>query len=485
MVSKAKIAIIGGGIAGLACAHRLTQLRKEKSADFEFVILESSSRLGGTIETEKRDGFLLEKGPDSFLSEKPWGLELSKRLGIDGEIIGTRSEHRKSFIARKNSLIPLPEGFYLIAPAKFSTFFESPLFSPIGKLRIASELFIPKWQSEQEESVGAFIRRRFGKEALTKVGQAMLAGIYTGDPDLLSVSATMPRFKEFEMKHGSVIRALLHSARGKRNHDVRSASGPRYSLFLSFKDGLETLVKAIQEKLLPSEIHLNFDARSVSFDNLQEKWKIQAASGKVISADVVCMAVPAHKAGKLLGNEAPLLSSNLNQIRHESVATINFAFRRSDISHPLDGFGFVVLQIENRSLVACSFSSVKFDFRASEGNVLLRAFVGGAFGRKYLEMDNMDLIGAVLKDLTELLDIRGKPIFFTIHRHPNSMVQYQIGHLKLVSDIEQNLEKIKGLFLTGSAYRGVGIPDCIHDAEVQAEQIFEKFCNFPQHAEVP
>lgn len=465
-----RIAVVGGGISGLALAHRLFELKEKSPSVYEIALFESGHRLGGTIETERKDGFLLEKGPDSFISDKPWALDLCKRLGLESELIGTRNENRKSFVVRDGKLLEVPPGFYLIAPTQIQEFLKSPLFSFAGKSRMMLEPFIPHRVSDEDESIGAFIRRRFGRECLDRVGQAMIAGIYTGDPENLSLLATMPRLKDLEKKYGSVILGLL-SGTNKKKKDLNQASGPRYSLFLSFKEGLETLTKKLSTKIPGSSVRLGSKIKKIEKDTRDGSWRLITENGGMEAADILCLTTPADVSSLFMEKISPELSKKLSRISYESVATINFAFRRSDIGHALNGFGFVVPRIENRQLVACSFSSQKFDQRAPEGMALLRVFVGGVFGRDVFAMGDQALESLALQDLSALLKISGKPLFSCLSRYPGAMVQYGVNHLNLVSDIENESRKYSGLFLTGSSYRGVGIPDCIRDAERVAEQI--------------
>lgn len=465
-----RIAIVGGGISGLALAYQLTEIKKKNNASFEIVLFESSRRVGGTIETEERDGFLMEKGPDSFISEKPWALDLCKRLGLESEIIGTQNENRKSFVVRSGKLLEVPPGFYLIAPTQINEFLKSPLFSISGKFRMMLEPLIPKRNFKDDESVGSFIRRRFGRECLDRVGQAMIAGIYTGDPENLSLSATMPRLKGLEEKYGSVIRGLLSGGNTKKK-DVFTASGPRYSLFLTLKKGMEALTQKLEQSMPPGLLRLGFEIKGLEKDGSNGDWRLVGKNGQAENADCLCLAASANTSGQLLKNIAPELSEKLAHISYESVATINFAFRRSDIRHELNGFGFVVPRTENRPLVACSFSSQKFEKRAPKDKVLLRVFVGGAFGRHLFNKDDEEIEHLALDDLSRLLGITAKPLFSSFSRYPDAMVQYGINHLSLVSDIENGTRKHSGLYLTGSSFRGVGIPDCIRDAEILANEI--------------
>lgn len=463
-----KIAVIGGGISGLACAHRLLEL----SPDLDVQLFEAGNHLGGSIASVKQDGFLLEKGPDSFISEKPWALQLCKRLGMESAIIGTQNKYRQSFIARQGKLIPVPEGFYLIAPTKLSPFLMSPLFSLAGKLRMASEMLIPRGEAASDESVASFIRRRFGKEALERAGQPMIAGIYTGDPEKLSIRATMPRFCDLEQTYGSLTRGLLSEMQRKRS--VTQASGPRYSLFLSFQDGMKTLVDKLSEILLSERIHLNSAVTKLDYLPKEKKWRIQFSNNSFCDADFICISISAAQTANLLQASSPPLAEKLRQIAYESAVTINFGLRRAQVRHPLDGFGFVVPITEKKSIIACSFSSVKFAGRAPEHYVLLRTFSGGAFGREFFNRNDSDLIKTVLSDLSHYLGISGEPELVSLARHPQAMVQYQVGHGGLVEKIEDDLQNLPGIFLGGSAYHGVGIPDCIHEAEIQAEKIIQK-----------
>ncbi len=468
-----KITILGGGISGLVTAYQVLERSRERGCPVEITLLEAGPRLGGTIQTEKRDGFTVEKGPDAFLSEKPWALDLCKRLGIESDILGTQNENRKSFVLRKGKLIPIPEGFYLIAPTAIGPFFRTPLFSLAGKIRAMLEPLIPARRGDSDESVGSFIRRRFGKEVLDRVGQAMIAGIYTGDPDRLSICATMPRFQELEKKHGSIIRGLL--SKGKiKTKGLENVSGPRYSLFLSFRNGMETLIRKISEKLPAGLVRLNTVVKEITPGASGRQWRLVDQNGQIRMADFVCSTLPAHAMSSILKNACPDLSAKLSRISYESVATINLAYQRETIGHPMDGFGFVVPRVENSPLVACSFSSQKFQHRAPEGFSLIRAFVGGAFGKSWFEKDDRELTQIVEGELRRILSISAPPLFSVLQRYPSSMVQYNVGHFNLLNDIETELKKWGGLTLTGSAYRGVGIPDCIRDAETQAEKLFRR-----------
>ncbi len=460
-----KIAIIGAGISGLSVAHRLTELQKEKNLDIEYRVFESSDRTGGTIETESRDGFLLEKGPDSFLSEKPWALDLCKRLGIDGQIIGTQNENRRTYVVHQKKLIPLPEGFYMIAPVNMGEFFKTSLFSWPCKIRMAAELFIPPKRSSEDESIASFIRRRFGQEALDRVGQPMLAGVYSGDPEKLSLLKTMPRFRDLEKEYGSVIKGLMK--RSRKTPQASNASGPRYSLFLSFEKGMQVLTDALQNRIPSDCLIAGQPILGISRSASGSKWIIRHAAGNY-EADKICLSLSAPASAKLLQACDPELSSKLSSIDYESVATIHFAYNEDQVAHLRQGFGFVVPRTENSSIMACTFVDKKYPGRAPRGKVLLRAFAGGAYGKATLAQDDMALIASVQKDLEVLLGIQGRPLFTSLKRYPSAMPQYGLNHDEIVKYLTDR-GVVQGLYFTGSAYRGTGIPDCIHEAEDTAQ----------------
>lgn len=449
-----RVVIVGGGISGLAAAHRLLELGHDQT---QVTLLEAGPRLGGTIQTEYRNGFLLERGPDSFISEKPEAVALAKRLGLESRLIETNEQFRRSFIVRNGRLRPVPEGFQLLAPSRVWPFLTTDIFSLTGKLRMAADLFLPRQTGYGDESLASFVRRRLGREALERMAQPMVGGIYTADPETLSLRATLPRFLDMERDHRSLILAMLRQS--KRS----GTSGARYSLFLSFDRGMHVLVNALAATI--ANVRLNTRIKELGFES--GTWRIKGESGLSIEADAVCLAVPAYVAAGLLENVNPRLASQLNQIKYASTATINFAYRRAAIDHPLDGFGFVVPFIEKRSLIACTFSSVKFPGRAPADHVLLRAFAGGA-----LQPEMFDDPGTrIEKDLCELLNITGKPLFTETAKWGRAMPQYDVGHLDRVQTIEDEVRGMTGLALAGNAYRGAGIPDCIRSGESAAERI--------------
>lgn len=451
-----RIVVVGGGISGLAALHRLGEL-----GHANVTLIEASARLGGTVQTSYRDDFLLERGPDSFLSEKPEGVALAKRLGLESQLIQTNEKYRRSYIVRDGKLRAVPEGFQLLAPARIWPFLKSDVFSLKGKARMAADLFLPRGRNgAADESLASFVRRRFGEEALARMAQPMVGGIYTADPETLSLRATLPRFLDMEREHRSLILAMRRQG---RSHET-GTSGARYSLFLSFDRGMQVLVDALTRT--SADIRLNTRADSLQFEN--RIWTITTSTGEQLEAGAVCLAVPAYLAAALLDPVSKILATKLKQIRYASTATINFGYERAAINHALDGFGFVVPLIERRSLLACSFSSVKFDGRAPNGHVLLRAFAGGALQPEIFALDEAEMAARVEADLRELLGITAKPLFAEVTKWERSMPQYEVGHLDRVAEIENEVSQIPGLTLAGNSYRGAGIPDCIRSGQTAA-----------------
>jgi len=460
--------VIGGGITGLAAAYRLKSEAENRGIPLEINLLEASNRVGGVIQTEHRDGFIIEHGPDAFISTKPWAKALCEELGIADELIGTNPKVRRSFVVRKGKLLPVPEGFYMMAPGSFGPFFKSPIFSWRGKFRIAFDLFISRRSDIDDESVADFVRRRLGTEAFERMAQPMIGGIYTSDAENLSLKATFPRFLEMEQEHGSIIKALLAQKR-KTTQTSRDTSGPRYSLFLSFIDGMQTLVDTLAESLSGC-IHFLSRVNTIQQKENEKGWRVCLEDGKVLETDLLCLALPALQTSKILSGVSPSLAEELSAIPYTSSATVNLAFRREDITHPINGMGFVVPVTEQLNLVGCSFSSVKFENRAPADHVLLRIFIGGNTfeGKINGNLTQNDLVSTALKDVSNLLGIKKAPLFSIVSEHSQAMAQYHVGHQKLIHAIEKLTKDLPGLELAGNAYHGIGIPDCIHSGEQAA-----------------
>lgn len=464
-----KLVVVGGGIAGLAAAHRAVEWSQERGRALELVLLEAADRLGGTIQTERREGFLVECGPDSFLSEKPWALALCRRLGVEDRLVRTDDRFRKTFVVFGGRLHPLPDGFQLLAPTRLGPFIASTLFSWPGKLRMALDLLLPRG-GDPDESLGGFVRRRLGREALERVAQPLVAGIYTADPEDLSLNATMPRFLDLERRERSVILAMWRAAR-RGPAAAKGSSGARWSLFVTFADGMEEMIRVLATRLPAGAIRLK--ERVTDLARNGGRWQVATADGGSVEADAVIVTAEAYQAGRMIRYLDPSLAHLLDGIPYASSATVTLAYRRADVAHPLDGFGFVVPQVERRSVIACTFSSVKYPGRAPEGHALLRVFLGGALNEAILEQSDEALVATARAELAELLGARGAPIFTRLARYPKAMPQYHVGHLARVEAIEQCARRHPGLALVGGAYRGVGIADCVRASEEVAERLLD------------
>jgi protoporphyrinogen/coproporphyrinogen III oxidase len=461
-----RVVVVAGGIAGLAAAHRLVELAGDAQRPLDLVVLEASDRLGGTIRTERADGFLLEAGPDSFISEKPWALALAERIGLGPRLCRTDDRFRRTYVVRGGRLRSLPEGFLLLAPTRVWPVLASDVFSWGGKLRLGLDLLLPRRASTDDESLGSFVRRRLGREALERVVQPLVGGIYTADPDRLSLAATMPRFLALEQEHRSLILGLRRGSRGREAHH---ASGARWSLFVTLAGGMDELVTALVARLPVGAVRLGAAATAVA--PVPGGWRIQVADGASLEAHGVVLAGPAPAMGTLVAEVDPALRQLLGGIRYASSATIALAYPRAAIRHPLDGFGFVVPRVEGQRILACTFSSVKYPGRAPEGLALLRIFVGGALQADLLQQEDRALLALVQADVAPLLGITGDPILSRVWRHLHAMPQYDVGHLGRVAEIEARLHALPGLAVAGAAYRGVGIADCVHSGESAAERL--------------
>jgi len=437
------------------------------------MLLEASPRLGGAIATERVNDFLIEAGPDSFITEKPSALRLCERLGLTSRLVSTQATYQKICIVHDGRLVLLPEGFFLLAPTRFWPFVQTPLFSWGGKLRMAAELFLPYGGQDGDESLGSFVRRRLGAEALERVAQPLVGGIYASDPDKLSLAATMPRFQEMERNKHSIIRAMW-SEQKRRARNREGGSGARWSLFVTFANGMQEFVDAIAKTLPEGSVRLNSPVTNLSRDESQKRWRITIETSESFDADALILAIPAFRAAEMLGDIASDPGDELKKIIYASTATVSLAYRSDNFPSKLDSFGFVVPVIERRKIMACTFSSMKYPGRAPASHVLLRAFVGGSLQPELFQDDDAAMEKNVRGDLADLLGVTAQPIFSRIWRHPNSMPQYHVGHLARIQRVETALSRFPSLALAGSAYQGVGISDCVRTGEEAAEKVIDQ-----------
>ncbi len=466
-----RITIIGAGVSGLSCALKLTELAREKNLTISLKVLDASPKAGGVLSTVEQDGFLLEEGAESFITDKPAALELAKHLGLEAEFIRTNPSLKQSFILRKNKLYPIPEGFTLLAPSRLKPLFASSLLSPLGKLRAALEPWMPKRRDPQDESVGAFVRRRLGHEVFERLAQPLLGGVYNADPDDLSLSAAFPRFKEMERTHGSLIRALASRP------PAAQTSGARYSLFISFKKGMGSFIEAITSRLPAGTVELKKPVESVKRKDI-DLWDL-TVGGQKVETDVLVLALPPHQMRPLIGHLDSEWDKLLSGIPAHDSATLNLGFRREDIGHPLNGFGFVVPAGEKKLILGCTFASQKFEGRAPEGMVLIRAFLGASAAQSLKDKGQDEVVQQVLEELTPILQIKAEPVLKHLAFYSKAMSHFRPGHLSQSARLEDKASEFKGLYLAGNGFKGVGIPDCVASGQAAAEKIFQDL-NPPQ-----
>jgi len=476
------VAIIGGGITGLAAAHRLIELSAAAERPIRVALFEAGSRLGGVLHTERINDCLVELGSDSFITNKPGAIDLCRRLGLEDRLISTDPRYRQALVLRRGKPVAVPDGFMLMAPAKIWPILSSPIFSPLGKLRLGLESWIPRRASEDDESVAAFVRRRLGNEALDRLVQPLVAGIYTSDPEKLSLRATLPRFIEMEQRHGSLTRAArrgLSDSGPSNNTNGTRESGARYGLFVALRDGMSELVEALVDRIRGSgEVHLDAPVASVlCSSNPGEGYSLSFAakpgsSTHTTSFGAVILALPADRAANLIWPVDSTLGGSLSEIQYASSAIVCTGHSLADLAHPLNGSGLVIPAAEHRRILSVSFASRKFAGRAPDGEVVLRTFVGGALQPEILDHTDEQLIEIVKAELGQILGVRGEPRFAVVSRHNRAMPQYYVGHLDRVRHIEQRASEHSRLALAGNAYEGVGIPDCITSGEKAADRIF-------------
>jgi len=461
--------IVGGGIAGLASAYELSR------RGVSFVLLERAARAGGVILSEEIDGFVIDGGPDALLIQKPDGIKLCEELGLGDRLVSTKPP-RLAYIQRGGQLHALPAASVLGIPTRVGPFVSTRLFSWLGKLRMAAELFVPARRDEGDESIGSFMTRRFGREATTYLAEPLLAGIHAGDVDRLSIRALFPRFVEAERTHGSLLKAF------RSNPNPASPANPESQIpnpgkgngaFKSLAGGLSELIRALVSVLPSGSICLNSTVSRITEQREHGSFRVERASGDAIAARAVVIATPAYATSSLTRELDGEISGIFSEIRYASAATIVLAFPRRAVAHPLNGSGFVVPRVENTGIMAASWLSSKWPDRAPDDKVLLRTFVGGARDPKALEESDAELVSRSMRALRPLLGITGEPLLSRVYRWDRANAQHEVGHLDRVAAIERALTHHPGLFVTGSGFRGTGIPDCVADGRATGKQLAE------------
>ncbi|MEM9658276.1 MAG: protoporphyrinogen oxidase [Planctomycetota bacterium] len=465
---RQRVAVIGGGVSGLAAAYQLAH----SDADLHVSLFEAAEKLGGVVQTEHADGYCFELGPDSMLSRQPWAIDLCRRAGIADKLINTNEANRGAHVVRRGKLLRIPDGLAVMAPERIWPFVTTPILSWGGKLRVAAEPFVRRRTDASDESLAEFARRRLGKEAFDRLVQPLASGIFMGDPERLSMEAAFPQFRQMESTHGSLVRGA-RDRRAKRS-GAASSGGPRYSLFVAPQRGIGQMAAAIAEQLgRQCQVFCNSPVDALQRGS-EGAWLLDIGGGPETRREAfrgIVIALPAYRAGALLSDVDPEAAELLDGIHYASCVVVNIAFRRSDVAHPLDSFGFVTPHVERRSLAACTFSSVKYQGRAPDDVVLLRAFLGGEKTPQALDWTDQRVLDVVQEELRELLGATGKPLTSRITRWRRSMPQYHVGHQSHVDQIDRRVEHLPRLELAGNAYHGVGIPQCVRGGQQAGDRL--------------
>jgi oxygen-dependent protoporphyrinogen oxidase len=457
-----RVAIVGGGISGLSAAFSLERRRQTSEENLEYVLYESSPRLGGVLRTDHVEGCIVEAGPDSFLTEKPWAAELCRSVGLGDQLIGSNDHARKTYVLRDGRLVEMPDGLMFMVPTKIFPVLFSPLFSWRTKLRMAQEFLHAPAAAEDDESVASFVARHYGGEMADCLADPLLSGIYGGSTRDLSVRAVLPRFAEMERTHGSLSRAMLES---RKKIPPLNAQRP---LFTSLKNGMEQLPQAIVARLRPSSLRTSAVVQAIQFD--RESWVVSSQE-KNERFDAVILALPAHATALLLRDCAAQLSNELSAIRYTSSIVVALGYDANVRRTLPPGFGFLMPRNEGKQMLAATFVHNKFPHRVSEDRALLRCFFAGATADAVGQHSDAKIINIVRGELQQILGLRSVPLFTRVYKWKSAMAQYSVGHLERLERIEQLVRTLPRLALAGNGYRGIGIPDCVRSGSDAANKI--------------
>ena len=460
-----RIAIIGGGISGLSAAFYLQKAR-DAGSEVEYVLFESGQRLGGSMYSDFVEECLVEAGPDSFLTEKPWALSLCKELGIADQLIGSNDAQRKTYIVVKGKLIAMPDGLMFMVPTRLAPTALSPLFSWSTKLRMARELVHPPRPMHDDETVAELVERHFGAEVVDRLADPLLSGVYGGEAAKLSARAVLPRFVEMEEKYGSLSRAML--AAHKKMAHMAGRQPPR-PLFTSLKDGMQQMVDALVARLDPASLRLRKHARRVYPED--NGWRVSIEMEGDEFFDGVILATPANTAGELLDGVDRVLARNLLDITYSSSITVTLGYYKDQLKKLPPGFGFLVPRSEGTRMLACTFVHNKFPHRAPPDKGILRCFLGGSRDESILALADEEILETVHRELGDILKLDARAIFARVYRWRGAMAQYEPGHLARIERIEKRVAEIPGLALAGNAYHGIGVPDCIRSGMEAAKAV--------------
>lgn len=467
------VAVIGGGISGLSTAYALHEKAAAAGIPIRCTVVDAASDWGGKVATHRVGDLVTEAGPDSFLSQKQAGLELCAKLGLTDQLINTNETSKRACVFSQGRLRELPEGLVVISPNQLGPFLRSGLLSLAGLVRMGLDLAVPAKRSSEDESLAAFFRRRVGRQAFERMLEPLMAGIYAGDAELMSVQATFPRFVELEQQYGSVIRGMMTA---RKAGSSATPAGPKRTMFVSLKNGLSDLVTALVARLTEQGATLRggcgVEALRVRSHQLG-RWMYDVIlnDGSALSVDSLVLATPAYVSAELVRPLTPTAGGLLEMIPYASTATIAMAFPRAAVSGAAEGFGFVVPRAEGRDLIAATWTSLKWPHRAPTDQLLIRCYVGGVGREAILQLDDQALVARVREELASMCGVTANPGYVEVNRWMKAMPQYTLGHLDRLNQIERALSRYGGLVLTGAGYRGVGIPDCIRDGAIAADRV--------------
>ncbi|WNS46183.1 protoporphyrinogen oxidase [Paenibacillus sp. MMS20-IR301] len=479
--SARRVVIIGGGLSGLSAAFYVRKYYREAGIQPEIVLIEKNKCLGGKIETLHRDGFVIEKGPDSFLARKTAMSDLARELELDHELVTTNPNAKKTYILQRGKLHPMPAGLVLGIPTELKPFLKSGLVTFGGKMRALMDFVLPPRRSPEDESLGDLIERRLGTEVLENMTEPLLAGIYAGDMRKISLQATFPQFGEVERQYGSLIRGMTTGRKPAETH-----TGTKKSAFLTFRQGLQSLVHALIHDLQDVEQRTGTGAVSIkqcAEPSGSHRYEVELDNGEVLAADDVFVTVQNFAAAGLLRPHVDV--SALEAVNYVSVANVVMAFTKKDINTEYDGSGFLVPRKEGRNITACTWTSTKWLHTSPDDKVLLRCYVGRSGDEQNVELPDAALAELVRNDLKEIMGITAEPLFTEITRLKNSMPQYPVGHPGRIAGLRSELaRKLPGVYAFGAGYDGIGMPDCIKQAKLTAEHAAAELKQLPEPAAV-
>jgi oxygen-dependent protoporphyrinogen oxidase len=477
-----RVVIAGGGIAGLAAAYYLQKKAAEEAVEVHITVLEAGERWGGKITTDRKDGFVVEGGPDTFLRTKPWALSLCRELGLEQRLHGTNPDKKNTYVLRDGELHPLPDGLTMMIPTQIAPMVRTNLLSWPEKMRMGLDFLIPPRPLDSDESLGEFVSRRLGRAAYENLIEPLMSGIYAGDGDRLSLQATFPYLRDLELKHGGLVKGALAVRRQRANGKPAPASNR--SIFLTPTTGLAEIVEALVDRLQIAGADLRLKttvARVLPASGENDDYLVELADGQTLQVQAVILATPAYVSGDLLVGMDAGLASQLDEIEYVSTATISLGYRKSDLARPLDGYGYVIPREEGRKALACTWTSTKFPHRAPAEHALLRVFVGRAGQEAQLPWDEEGLLEVAKEELRLTLGITADPVIERVYIWERAMPQYNLGHPERLERIQARLRDWPGLALAGNGYDGIGIPDCIHSGEEAAKGILASLAESRQH----